>query len=94
MKNKFKLIISSVIILIPILVGVILWNSLPEQKYEITKSSSERVNAIMKPVRTPGMMFGSSTFRKDCIGVQPRSSAASGRWRSIWRNLGATLSRT
>jgi uncharacterized membrane protein len=31
MKNKFKLIVSSVIILLPILFGVILWDALPDQ---------------------------------------------------------------
>ena len=31
MKNKFKIIITSIIVLLPILVGVAYWDELPEQ---------------------------------------------------------------
>ena len=46
-------------------------------KYEITKSSRESVNAITIPEITPGIIFGNFTLKNACMGVQPRSRAAS-----------------
>ena len=60
----------------------------------MTKSSSERVKAMIMPVSTPGRISGSSTFKKARKGVQPRSIAASGRALSIWRSLGRTCKMT
>ena len=48
-------------------------------KWLMIKSSSDSVNDIIKPLRTPGRIEGSSTKKKDLRGVQPRSIAASGR---------------
>ena len=56
----------------------------------MTKSSSERVKAIIMPVTMPGMISGSSTLKKARTGVQPRSSAASGSDLSICRSFGRT----
>ena len=56
----------------------------------MTKSSSDSVNAIISPETTPGIIEGSSTFQNACIGVQPRSSAASVRCLSICRSFGMT----
>ena len=41
------------------------------------KSSIESVNARMKPENIPGLICGIITFLKACIGVAPRSNAAS-----------------
>ncbi len=38
----------------------------------------------------PGLISGTTTLRKACIQVQPRSRAASMRLLSIWRSLGPT----
>ena len=46
-------------------------------KLLITKSSSERVNAMISPEKIPGIIPGSSTLKKVCVGVHPRSRAAS-----------------
>ena len=54
----------------------------------MTKSSRDRVKAIMAPVMMPGRISGSSTLKKAPIGVQPKSMAASGRDLSICRSLG------
>ena len=54
----------------------------------------DMVSAITKPENTPGMISGRITLKKPCIGVAPRSCAASARFGSIWRSLGITLSTT
>ena len=45
---------------------------------------------MMRPVTMPGRISGSSALKKACMGVQPRSMAASGSAGSIWRSLGST----
>ena len=60
----------------------------------MTKSSSERVKAMMRPVTTPGMISGISTFINARSGVQPRSIAASGSERSICWSFGSTCKMT
>ena len=66
----------------------------PVVKKLTTKSSMDMVSAITKPENTPGMISGRITLKKPCIGVAPRSCAASARFGSIWRSLGITLSTT
>ena len=56
----------------------------------MTKSSSESVKAMIMPVTTPGRISGRTALKKACMGVQPRSMAASGREGSICRSLGST----
>ena len=56
----------------------------------MTKSSSDRVKAMIMPVMMPGRISGSSARRKARMGVQPRSMAASGRDLSICCSLGST----
>ena len=63
----------------------------PLVKLLMTKSSKDSVKAMIRPVTMPGDMNGSSTLKNDCIGVQPRSMAASGTLRSSWLILGSTL---
>ena len=57
----------------------------------MTKSSRERVKAIISPVTMPGSISGISTLKKARRGVQPRSIAASGRGGihllKLWQHL-------
>ena len=64
------------------------WNSGPLTKYEMTKSSSDSVKAMMAPAMTPGRICGRVTLKKAWTGVQPRSWAASVRYPSIARKRG------
>ena len=43
----------------------------------ITKSSNDKVIEIKKPEKIPGIISGITTFHKACIGVAPKSKAAS-----------------
>ena len=69
------------------------WSVL-EVKYEMTKSSSDIVNANSAPVTTPGMISGRVTLQKACKGVQPRSRAASFKEESICFSFGMTFRMT
>ena len=52
------------------------------------KSSSESVNAIIKPETMPGLIAGKTTFLIALPGVQPRSCAASARFGSVCLSFG------
>ena len=52
------------------------------------------VKAVRAPEAIPGLISGRITFQNACIQVQPRSWAASTRFLSICRSLGATLRMT
>ena len=54
----------------------------------MTKSSTDMVKAMSRPLTMPGLISGTTTFQKACIQVQPRSWAASTRFLSICRSLG------
>ena len=54
----------------------------------MTKSSTERVKAIINPVIIPELMEGRTTLKNAETGVQPRSLAASERWGSIRPSTG------
>ena len=43
----------------------------------LEKSSNDNVNASKKPVITPGIISGKITFENACVGVAPKSRAAS-----------------
>ena len=62
----------------------------PEVKWLITKSSKDIVNAIIRPEKIPGIIWGSSILKNAFEGVQPRSIAASVREGSICLTLGIT----
>ena len=51
--------------------------TLPLTKFEVTKSSMDRANAIRAPARMPGMMSGRVIFWKVVQEFAPRSAAAS-----------------
>ena len=57
----------------------------------MTKSSMDMVKAISAPEIMPDLISGSITLKKACIQVQPKSWAASIRFLSICRSLGATF---
>ena len=48
------------------------------------------VNAINAPETIPGVICGTITFNNACIGVAPKSMAASARFGSNERTLGIT----
>ena len=52
------------------------------------------VKAMMPPAMMPGMISGRVTLKKDCMGVHPRSMAASVREESICFSLGMTFRMT
>ena len=54
------------------------------------KSSTDMVKAVSAPDTMPGLISGITTRQKACIQVQPRSWAASMRFRSICRSFGPT----
>ena len=54
----------------------------------------DMVKAMSAPDTMPGLISGRITFQNACIQVQPRSWAASTRFLSICRSLGATLRMT
>ena len=54
----------------------------------------DMVNAMRAPDTIPGLISGRITFQKACIQVQPRSWAASTKFLSICRSLGATFKMT
>ena len=49
----------------------------PLLSWVMIKSSREMVNAIAKPLITPGSMVGMITLKSALMGLAPRSSAAS-----------------
>ncbi len=49
----------------------------PDVNVVITKSSSEIVNASIAPAKIPGAARGRTIRKNVCIGVAPRSAAAS-----------------
>src|SRR6266581_1880880 len=54
----------------------------PLTKFEVTKSSMDRANAISAPARIPGLISGRVILRKVTQALAPRSRAASSRERS------------
>ena len=72
----------------------ILFTPLPVTKYEITKSSKLIVNAINAPATIPDVICGTTTLVNACIGVAPKSSAASIKLGSKDLNFGIILSIT
>ena len=69
----------------------IFFTPLPVTKYEIMKSSKDIVKAMSAPDTTPGMICGTMTFHIACVGLAPRSIAASARLGSSPRSFGMTL---
>ena len=70
------------------------WKEPPVVKYETVKSSKEIENAIIKAPTIEEAMFGRTTFKKTILGEQPRSSAASIMFGSIFLIFGRIVKTT
>ena len=81
--NKKLLIVTSVLLLLPILAGLILWNQLPEQiatHFGVDNAANGWSSKAFAVFGIPGIMLGLHWFCLFATAADPKRSRSEARW--------------